>query len=92
VDFGPYGMVLAKREPANQVLIQKYGYPLLRLDDLPYLLWSAERGTIPAKALIAELERALSASPPPMIHKILEAALARLHAKPDSVKVLSHFL
>ena len=86
VDFGPYGMVLAKREPANQVLIQKYGYPLLRLDDLPYLLWSAERGTIPAKALIAELERALRASPPPMIHKVLEASLAQLHAPPKAAQ------
>jgi hypothetical protein len=86
VDFGPYGMVLAKREPANQALIQKYGYPLLRLDDLPYLLWSAERGTIPPKALTAELERALRASPPPMIHKVLEASLAQLHAPPKAAQ------
>ncbi len=86
VDFGSYGMVLAKREPANEALIQRYGYPLLRLDDLPYLLWSAERGAIPPKALIAELERALSASPPPMIHKVLETALARLHAPPKAAQ------
>ncbi len=76
VYMGDYGMVLLKRIPAYEGLIQRYGYSEFRPGDLPYLVWSVERGTIPRKNLASDLRRALSGPMPKSLHVQIEKALA----------------
>jgi hypothetical protein len=80
VFMGDYGMVFLRRSPQFEGPIRRFEYPILRPDDLPYLVWCVERGTIPRESLVSELQRALRNSPSPAVRTVLSGALARLNA------------
>jgi hypothetical protein len=81
VYMGDYGMVFLRRIPRFQGTIGAMEYGLLRPDDLPDLLWRAERGIVPRGALANDLRRALKGDAPPSIRPALTAALDRLTAE-----------
>lgn len=76
VYMGDYGMVLLKRIPDFEPIIRRYGYSVLRPGDLPYLVWSVERGTIPRQNLASDLHRALSGPMPKYLRVQIKKALA----------------
>ena len=78
VHFGPYGMVFLKRRSDCQAIIGKFEYTILRPDDLPYLLWAADRGSVSKDVLKAEVERSLQTTLPPALTMALRAAGDRL--------------
>jgi hypothetical protein len=81
VAFGPYGMVFVKRDPAHAEAAARLAYGVLRPDDLGYLVWASERGTLPREVLIADLERALQQNLSPEVEGALRAARQRLLAQ-----------
>jgi hypothetical protein len=80
VKFGPFGMVLLKREGSNEAVIRRFEYKALRPDDLPYLVWAARRGAVNASELKAEMRRGLAEQPSPQIQASLRAAMSALDA------------
>ena len=80
VYMGGYGMVFLRRIPRFQKAVGAMEYGLLRPDDLPDLLWRAERGAVPRDALAGDLRRALKGEAPPWIRPALSSALERLAA------------
>lgn len=72
---GDYGMVLLRREPRFAEAIHRFGYSILRPDDLPFLVRSAKAGGVSKSVFEEEVSRALKDSPPPGIRLQLGRAL-----------------
>ena len=81
VALGPYGMVLLKREAKNEAVVAKFGYAVLRPDDLPYLVWAVSRGTVSRPALQGDLRRASDGSLPSELAVALQSTSRQLEAQ-----------
>jgi len=80
VAMGDYGMVFLRRSPRFEGAIHRFEYPVLRPDDLAFLVWSAQHGSISRQGLDADLRRGLKECPSPAIRRELESSLARIAA------------
>jgi hypothetical protein len=80
VYMGDYGMVFLRRSPRFEEAIRRFEYPVLRPDDLPYLVWSAHQGSISRQSLDADLRRGLKECPAPALRREIESSLARIGA------------
>jgi|WetSurMetagenome_2_1015567.scaffolds.fasta_scaffold03372_5 hypothetical protein len=78
VYMGDYGMVLLRRLPRWQQAIARFEYPVLRPDDLPYLLSLAATDHGMRDALAADMTRALGQNPPTGLALLMRQALGLL--------------
>jgi hypothetical protein len=82
VAMGDYGMVFLRRSPRFEDAIRRLEYPILRPDDLAFLVWSTRQGSLSRKGLEADLRRGLKECPSPAIRRELESSLALTAAPP----------